>query len=270
MPDARGRESQRFVNLVAFSLVHVLSCASAMPQSVLIVLHQEHSSPGRVGVALRNLGFALDIRRPRFGEPLPPTMQDHAAAIIFGGPMSANDADDYVRREIDWISVPLRDKKPFLGICLGAQMLARHLGAAVSEHPEGQVEMGYYPIRPTENGRAICEAWPEHVYQWHCEGFDLPRGCALLAQGDAFPNQAFRYNGAAFGLQFHPDVTHAMMCRWTTRGHERLSLPGAKPRIAHFADRASYDVPAQAWLATFLDHWLASGRRDASALARCA
>jgi len=92
---------------------------------VLIVLHQETSTPGRVGNALRALGHTLDIRRPRFGDPLPETLDQHAGAVIFGGPMSANDPDDYVRREIDWIEIPLRENRPFLGICLGAQMLAK-------------------------------------------------------------------------------------------------------------------------------------------------
>src|ERR1700692_3546304 len=89
-------------------------------QPVLIVLHQETSTPGRVGNALRALGHPLDIRRPRFGDPLPETLDGHAGAVIFGGPMSANDPDDYVRREIDWIEVPLRAERPFLGIFLGA------------------------------------------------------------------------------------------------------------------------------------------------------
>jgi GMP synthase (glutamine-hydrolysing) len=224
---------------------------------MLIVLHQEHSTPGRVGTALRHRGLALDVRRPCQGDPLPATMEAHAGAVIFGGPMSANDDNEFVRREIDWIAVPLRENKPFLGICLGAQMLARQLGARVFHHPEGHVEIGYYPIRPTDAGRAICALWPGHVYQWHREGFDLPPGSELLAEGEVFPTQAFRYDGAAYGLQFHPDVTHAMMCRWTTRGHERLTLPGAKPRGAHFADCAVYDVAGRAWLTSFLDHWLA-------------
>ena len=95
------------------------------------------------------LGYPLDMRRPRFGDALPETMRDHAGAVIFGGPMSANDDDEFIRREIDWIAVPLKEDKPFLGICLGAQMLARALGARVFPHPEGQAEIGYYPIRPT-------------------------------------------------------------------------------------------------------------------------
>ena len=124
-----------------------------MLKPVLLILHQEHSSPGRVGQTLAKLGYPLDIRRPRFGDPLPETMDEHAGAAIFGGPQSANDNEDFVRREIDWIGVPLRDKKPYLGICLGAQMMARHLGARVFPHPQGHAEVGYYPIRPTEAGR---------------------------------------------------------------------------------------------------------------------
>ena len=61
----------------------------------------------------------------------------------------------------------------------------------------------------------------------------------------------------AFGFQFHPDVTYAMMHRWTTRGHARLELPGARPRHHHFADRAVHDVIERAWLKAFLDGWLA-------------
>ncbi|EJW11450.1 GMP synthase [Rhodovulum sp. PH10] len=229
-----------------------------MLKPVLIVLHQEQSTPGRIGHYLQVRGLPLDVRRPRFGERLPETLDEHAGAVVFGGPMSANDPDDYVRTEIEWLKVPLRERKPFLGICLGAQMLAKHLGAAVGPRPDGRVEIGYYPLRATESGRSVVPSWPDHVYQWHREGLELPAGAELLAAGDTFRVQAFRYGPAAFGVQFHPEVTHAMMCRWTTRGDERLSLPGARPRLAHFADRPVYDGAVRAWLADFLDLWLAS------------
>jgi GMP synthase (glutamine-hydrolysing) len=227
-----------------------------MSQPVLIVLHQEHSTPGRVGNALRSRGYTLDIRRPRFDEPLPETLEHHAGAVIFGGPQSANDKDAFIRREIDWLNVPLKEGKPYLGICLGAQMLARHLGAKVYPHPHGHAEVGYYPIRPTSAGRAVCKDWPDQVYQWHREGFDLPRDATLLAEGDAFPVQAFRCGNAAYALQFHMDVTHAMMCRWTTRGHDRMQMPGAQQRAAHFEGRLMHDTACRAWLDSFLDHWL--------------
>jgi GMP synthase (glutamine-hydrolysing) len=226
------------------------------PGTILIVLHQEHSTPGRVGHALTQRGYTLDIRRPRFGDPLPDTMAHHAGAVIFGGPMSANDPDDFVKQEIDWIGVPLKEDKPFLGICLGGQMMAKHLGAAVTAHPEGHAEIGYYRIHPTQEGRALTPDWPCHMYQWHREGFDLPTGCDLLARGDLFETQAVRHGSSAYAIQFHPEVTHAMMCRWTTRAAERLSLPGAKSRADHFADRPAYDGAIRRWLSDFLDTWL--------------
>jgi GMP synthase (glutamine-hydrolysing) len=236
-------------------------CAAIAPSGaeallpVLIVLHQENSTPGRVGNALRALGYPLDIKRPRFGDPLPPTLDDHAGAVIFGGPMSANDPDDFVRQEIDWISVPLREQRPFLGICLGAQMLAMQLGARVAPHPEGRAEIGYYRVRPTPAGLTICPHWPDQVYHWHREGFELAHGAELLAEGGDFPVQAFR-SGHAFGFQFHPDVTYAMMHCWTTRGHDRFDTPGARPRHLHFEGRAIHDVAERVWLKHFLDDWL--------------
>ena len=228
----------------------------AVSRPVLAVLHQEHSTPGRVGHYLAKLGIPLDIRRPRFGDPLPETLAGHAGAVIFGGPQSANDSDDFVRREIDWIAIPLAEKRPFLGICLGAQMLAKHLGARVAYHPEGKAEIGYYPLRVTEHAHAVCGHWPSYVYQWHREGFELPHGADLLAEGDIFRVQAMRYGAAAYAIQFHAEVTHAMMCRWTTRGHARMDMPGAKQRADHFAERPVYDLAIRTWLATFLGCWV--------------
>ena len=231
---------------------------------VLIVLHQEHSTPGRVGRLLQERGHTLDIRRPRYGDPLPETLERHAGAVIFGGPMSANDPDDFVKQEIDWISVPLRENKPFLGLCLGAQMLAKHMGASVWTHPDGRAEIGYYPLVPTEDGRE-AEAhwgvpWPGHVYHWHREGFDCPAGARTLATGDDFPTQAIGVGPAAFGFQFHPEVTHAMLCRWTVRASERLAMPGAQNRERQIEGRFMHDPHVVRWLDRFLDSWLDAGR----------
>jgi len=230
---------------------------------VLIILHQEHSTPGRVGRFLQARGYSLDVRRPRFGDPLPQTMQGHAGAMIFGGPMSANDPDDFVRAETDWIGTALREEAPFLGICLGAQMLARHLGARVYPHEHGRAEIGYYPLALTDAGHRasglLASPWPDAVYQWHREGFDCPAGATCLATGGDFPVQAVQVGPAAFGIQFHPEVTPAMMYRWTTRAHERLALPGAQPREAHFEGWFRHDGAVANWLGAFLDDWLAKG-----------
>jgi GMP synthase (glutamine-hydrolysing) len=225
-----------------------------MTDKILTVLHQEHSNPGRVGRALVERGFTLDIRKPCLGDPLPETLADHAGAVIFGGPMSANDDNEAIKREIDFCEVALKEDKPFFGICLGAQMLAKKLGAKIDFHEKGLVEIGYYPITPTPEGAAILE-WPGHVYQWHREGFDLPPGATLLASSERYENQAFRFGRAAYGVQFHPEVTHQMMCRWTTLAAHRLELPGAQSRAEHFDGRYQHDPDMRLWLARFLDHW---------------
>jgi GMP synthase (glutamine-hydrolysing) len=238
-----------------------------MRAPILVVLHQEHSTPGRVGLRLSARGYPLDIRRPRFGDPLPETLADHSGAIIFGGPMSANDNEDYIRRETDWIKVPLAERAPFLGLCLGGQMMARHLGAAVRPDPDGRVEIGYYAIRPTPAGAELTSAWPNRVHHFHHEGFDLPAGATLLAEGDVFPNQAFSYGDCAYALQFHIELTTAMVGRWTGRIGERAKLPGAQAAGQHLTGRALHDWKTSAFLDTFLELWLAGDPRTTKAAA---
>ena len=222
-------------------------------QPVLIVLHQERSSPGRVGQMLIEKGFPLDIRRPVLGDRLPSTLEAHAGAVVFGGPMSANDPDPFVRTETDWLAVPLKENKPYLGICLGAQMLVRHLGGKVEAEPEGRVEIGWYPIHPTEHGRLLIRCWPKMVYHFHREGFDLPKGCQLLAEGDVYRNQAIRYGDNAWGLQFHAELTRAMMQRWVVHGAHRFIMPNAQQGRDHLEGRMIFDGPLKAWLSDFLD-----------------
>lgn len=221
------------------------------PLPILIVLHQEHSSPGRVGRLLAERGHRLDIRRPCLGDELPVTLAGHAGAVVFGGPQSANDCHDYVRAEIDWIGVPLREGKPYLGICLGAQMLVRQLGGTVAGHAEGLTEIGWYPLKATEAGSALMQ-WPDMVYQFHREGFDLPAGATLLATGHHYENQAFCYGGNAWGIQFHGELTLAMMHRWVVRGAHRFALPGAQVGRAHLDGRMLHDAALRVWMAAFL------------------
>lgn len=229
---------------------------------ILAVLHQEGSSAGRVGMMLEDMGYRIEACRPALGDELPQTLEDYAGAAIFGGPMSANDPDDFIKREIDWIEVPLREKTPFFGICLGAQMLSKHLGGDVDGHHEELVEIGYYPIRPTNEGQNLMN-WPSHVYQWHREGFTIPEDGVLLATGDDYQNQAFQYGENAYGVQFHSEVTTWMMNRWTVKAAERFVLPGAQNREQQFEARPKYDPDVRQWLSDFLNLWVGPAKKDA-------
>ena len=144
--------------------------------AILMIVHQESSDPGRIGDKLRERGYRLDIRRPCLGQELPVSLDEHAGCVMFGGPMSANDDHlEFIRKELDFIPRVVASGRPFLGVCLGAQLLARAGGGKVGPHPDGWHEIGYYPVKPTPQGR---ELFPDklHIFQWHGEGFSLPRG----------------------------------------------------------------------------------------------
>lgn len=231
-----------------------------MSKRILIVVHQEHSTPGRVGDLLLERGFSFDRRCPNLLDPLPEDLSPYAATIVFGGPQSANDDDrPAVRIELDWLErVALGSGRPLLGICLGAQMMARVLGARVGRHPENLVEIGYHPIYPTAAGAAYFEG-PTMFYQWHKETFEIPSGAVHLAHNDAFDAQMFRYGEHAFGIEFHPEMTLTMIERWTAseRGAPMLALPGGQPRELQLTGYQRYAQATDRWLARFLDeHFL--------------
>lgn len=222
---------------------------------ILTILHQETSSAGRVGMLLNEMGYELDIRRPPLGDELPSSLEEHAGSIIFGGPMSANDNEEFIKREIDWIDVPLKEDKPFLGICLGAQMLSKNLGGSVQANEKEFAEIGYYPLEPTKEGANLMD-WPDMVYQWHREGFSLPNGADLLATSDEYPNQAMRVGNNAYGVQFHSELTFQMLYKWTVKAEHRFCLNGAQDRQEHILGRYMHDAAVKAWLVDFLKIWI--------------
>jgi GMP synthase (glutamine-hydrolysing) len=228
-----------------------------MHKPFLLVLQTSKGDPGRVGAKLKARGYPLDIRYPLEGDTLPTRMDDHAGAVVFGGPMSANDDTHLpgLRAELAWIATVLEAGLPFLGICLGAQLLARVLGARVAPHPAGLAEIGYFSIYPTATGAPWFDN-PLPVYHWHQEGFDLPGDTILLAQGERFPHQAFRYGSNAFGIQFHPEVTREIMETWLTQAAQRLVLPGAQSAEQQRHNHVRYDAALESWLDRFLAGWL--------------
>ena len=229
-----------------------------MRKTVLLIDHPAGKRDDRVSRMLAERGYAIDWCCPGRGDPLPaPEDGTHCAAVVYGGPESANDGEDkpYIRQEIDWIEGWVAAGQRFLGICLGAQMLSRALGGCVSLHPEGFYEIGYVPIEPTGAGNGFLPG-RTHVYHWHKEGFDVPDGAELLARGPTFPNQAYRYGRNAYGIQFHPEVTAKVLLRWIDEAGHMLDRPGAHAAARQRADAARYDEPMVHWLDGFFDTWL--------------
>lgn len=226
-------------------------------QPVLLVLHRDASCPGQVEAVLKSKSWPMIRCCLDTGDTLPKNMEGYSAAVIFGGPMSAN--DDHlpaIKAELDWLPEVLNSGKPFFGICLGAQMLARCLGGTVSLHPTGEMEIGYYPITPAPAANGIFKK-PMHVYHWHKEGFTLPVGAEILASGDIYPNQAFRYGKSAYGVQFHPEIQAPIMNGWLEKASHMLAEPGAKQHDQHIDGHTQYGPTLHQWLDDFIDVWLA-------------
>lgn len=227
---------------------------------VLIVVHQAHSNPGHVGHWFRRHGYGVELCRHFDGAPLPRSLAGYCGAIIMGSPQSANDAHDYIHREIDWIGVALREERPFLGICLGAQMLAHHLGARVDHCRHGTVEIGYHRVFPTTAGGQPLAGLPPYVYQWHREGFEIPKGARLLAGSNGpYPHQALGFGPAAIGVQFHPEITYSHINRWTGSNPVRLLMRGAQSRPEQLQRHLAHVADVQSWLDGFLHRWVRSG-----------
>ncbi len=164
-------------------------------------------------------------------EEVPIDSGPYSHVLILGGPMSANDEEEYpfISREIELIQNCVDMDKPLLGVCLGSQLIAKALGSSV--YPAPAKEIGWHTVELTRPAAMdyLFSFMPKSlpVFQWHGETFDFPRLGVRLASSETCPNQAFRYKRHIYGIQFHLEVTTGMINRWKEEYQEEVQEEGA-------------------------------------------
>lgn len=182
---------------------------------VWVLQHVNCETLGNITDALQALGIRHEYVRTSKGEPVPKEMGDGAGLIVMGGPMGVyeQNACPFLADEIRLIEKALSAQKPILGVCLGSQLLAATLGAAVTKGEKK--EIGWYQVS-LEDSCKTDRLWsgiesPFTAYHWHGDIFDLPQGAVSLASSALTRHQAFRYSRNAYGFLFHMEVTPAMI-----------------------------------------------------------
>jgi GMP synthase (glutamine-hydrolysing) len=195
---------------------------------VLVVQHEEFEGPGTLREALA----ACDLRFLRIfkGDPVPRTLAEDAL-VVLGGGMGVYDRDrlPHLNDEIALCAAAVSAGKPVLGICLGSQILAAALGAAVGKAP--RKEIGWYGVtlRPEARGDALFDALPHRfpAFHWHGDAFTLPEGAIALASSALTPLQAFRAGTRAWGIQFHLETDEQVLEAMLSGGDAELREAGA-------------------------------------------
>lgn len=197
-------------------------------KSIVVLQQVPHETPGTLATVLADAG--LSVRSIELFRQTPEDLQLESAAglIVLGGPMNVDQIDRYpfLKLELEWIRKALDNDLPTLGICLGSQLLAKALGAAV--YPNEVKEIGWHEIELTPEAAsdhlfAGCER-RQTVFQWHGDTFGLPAGAVHLARSELCHSQAFRCGSNAYGLQFHIEVTAKMVEQWLDEPSNRQEL----------------------------------------------
>ena len=184
---------------------------------VLSLIHGRNAHSGVFGGAVRAAGHELDERSFALADPPVDPPQAYQAVMVFGGSMNVHEVHGHpwLRDERDLLDRALEDDVPVLGVCLGAQLLASVAGAAVSRAPEP--EIGWYEVEKTPEAAddPLLGELPQRftAYQWHSYRFEVPRDAVLLATSPICP-QAYRLGEAAWGTQFHAEVTREIVLTW--------------------------------------------------------
>lgn len=195
----------------------------------MVFQHVAAEPLGTLHARIRDRGHRVRFHNFQRDPDAEPNVDRYAGLIVLGGPMNVEEQDRYphLKRELRAIEAALKQDKPVLGICLGAQLLAHVLGAPVSRHI--QHEIGWYELQTTSVARddGVLGHLGERasVFQWHGCTFALPNGAVQLARTDTCEQQAFRFGDRAYGFQFHLEVDAAMIERW-------LRLPAYREELA--------------------------------------
>jgi GMP synthase (glutamine-hydrolysing) len=178
---------------------------------VLALTHGSNVGPGVFADAIRADGHEL-VERVVPTEGLPSHGAD--AVIVLGGAMHPDEEETHgwLRREVEWIGAELERGTPFLGVCLGSQLLARAAGAEV--YRAAEPEIGWVPVDVAGGDDPVAASLPRtfDAFQWHEYTHDLPAGAAELARSRVC-TQAWRL-GHAWGVQFHPEVRLEQIESW--------------------------------------------------------
>jgi len=182
-----------------------------------IIQNDPEVPPGTVAENLDALGVMYCVHHPYSGDPLP-EVRDVSALIVMGGAMGAN--DDIRHPFLYDLKIFIRQVVsagiPYLGICLGGQLLASALGAHVASNR--WEELGSRTVDLTDEGcrDALFTGLPAvfDTFQWHHDSFDIPEGGVVLASSATCRHQAFRIGPCAWGTQFHPEVTERIIRDW--------------------------------------------------------
>lgn len=233
---------------------------------VLVIENYVATPPGAVGRALSEAGAEMDVRRAFLGEPLPDGAGEHDGLVVLGGGQNALDDADYpfLPKVVDLIRGFGAADKAVLGICLGAQLVARAYGA---ENILGRpIEFGWQEVRPTEAGKAdaVIGAIPEGapLFHWHNDTFTLPPGAAHLAESDMTRNQAFRIGRAVYGIQFHFEADRALVANWSRELAPMIAENTPDWPERYPLDAARYGEKADAAGAALARRWAGLLRRS--------
>jgi GMP synthase (glutamine-hydrolysing) len=184
---------------------------------VLGVIHGARARSGLFGEVLAERGHPIEEWSLAWGTPPPRPLDEYGAVIVFGGAMHADQDDHHpwLREENLFIQRLVDSGTPFLGVCLGAQLLAKACGAPVM--PAAQPEIGWHDVKlgAAAADDPVLRALPARfrAMQWHYYTYGLPSGATELARS-ATCTQAFRLGEHTWGVQFHPEVTHAQVEGW--------------------------------------------------------